>query len=312
MNTRDPIATFGEALLQVARTDPRIVALSADSSSGSGLSELARVFPNRHFEFGIMEQGMIGIAAGLATTGLVPLVAAIAPFVSARVFEMVRNDLGYMRQNVKVVGRCAGLSYSDLGATHQSLDDIAMIRTIPGFTVVSPGDPIDIANATLAIASHHGPAYMKIGKQPLPILARDDTRFELGRATVMRNGNDVTLIGTGAVLCRAIEAANVLDRRGIHACVLNMHTIKPLDEEAVLKAARETGTVVTVEEHYVAGGLGGAVAELLTRELPTRLLRIGIDDRFANNGPYEELLRSYGLHGDQIANSVMNFLKRGS
>ncbi len=305
----DPIATFGEALLEVAEENPDVVALSADSSSGSGLKFIAQRFPNRHFEFGIMEQGVIGYAAGLATTGKIPFVAAIAPFVTARPFEMVRNDLGYMRQNVKLVGRSAGITYSDLGATHQSLDDIAIVRTIPGFTVVNPGDPEDIAQATHAIAQHRGPVYMKIGKYPMPYLHGADYRFELGKAALLRQGSDVTLIGTGTVLCRAVEAAELLARKGIEARVLDMHTIKPLDTEAVLAAASETGRIVTVEEHYIAGGLGGAVAEFMAENLPTPMKRIGINDCFASNGPYEDLIGLYGLLGPQIAESVEGFLQ---
>lgn len=305
---KDPIATFGKALLEVAEENPDVVVLSADSSSGSGLKWVAQRYPERHFEFGIMEQGVIGYASGFATTGKIPFVAAIAPFVTARPFEMVRNDLGYMRQNVKVVGRSSGLTYSDLGATHQSLDDIAIIRTIPGFTVVNPGDPIDIQQATHAISRHHGPVYMKIGRQPMPVLHGEQYRFELGKAALLRSGSDITIIGTGTVLSRAVEAADILEQKGIDARVLDMHTIKPLDTDAILSAARETGRIVTVEEGYTAGGLGGAVAEYLGETLPTRILRIGVDDTFASNGPYEELLGLYGLLGPQIAQSVQSFL----
>jgi transketolase len=306
---KPPIKTFGEALLEVGMKNPNVVAISADSSSGSGLGPFKERFPERHLEFGIMEQGVIGYAAGLATTGKVPFVAAIAPFVTARPFEMFRNDLGYMRQNVKVVGRCAGLTYSTLGATHQSLDDVAIIRTIPGVVILNPGDPVEIRKATHAMAEHIGPVYMKIGSPDMPVLHGEDYRFEIGKGIEMKPGNDVTLIGTGTVLQRAFEAAGILAKNGIHARLIDIHTIKPLDREIVLKAARETGRIVTVEEHYLCGGLGGAVAELLAREHPTPVKMIGVDDQYASNGPYEELLGLYGLLASQIAETVKAFLR---
>jgi len=307
--SKPPIKTFGEALLEVGMENPNVVAISADSSSGSGLGPFKERFPERHLEFGIMEQGVIGYAAGLATTGKVPFVAAIAPFVTARPFEMFRNDLGYMRQNVKVVGRCAGLTYSTLGATHQSLDDVAIIRTIPGVVILNPGDPVEIKKATHAMAAHIGPVYMKIGSPDMPILHGEDYHFEIGKGVEMKPGSDITLIGTGTVLQRAFEAAEILAKKGIHARLIDIHTIKPLDREIVLKAARETGRIVTVEEHYLCGGLGGAVAELLAREHPTPVKMIGVDDQYASNGPYEELLGLYGLLAPQIAETVKAFLR---
>jgi len=304
----DPRQTFGEALLEAGKRHDNIVAISTDSSQGSGLTPFRENFPERHIEFGIMEQGAIGFASGLATTGKIPFIAAIAPFVTARPFEMFRNDLGYMRQNVKVVGRCAGLTYSDLGATHQSLDDIAIIRTIPGVTVVCPGDPKEIVGATLAIAEHEGPVYMKIGSPKMPVLFNEDYEFELDRGVLMQDGSDVTIIGTGTVLSKAAEAVDILEKQGIHARLINIHTIKPLDKEIIVRAAKETGKIVTVEEHYLKGGLGSSVAELLALEHPAPMRMIGVDDQFASNGPYEELLGLYGLQSDQIAETVTAFL----
>lgn len=306
---KDPRKTFGEALLAAAQDNPKIVALSADSSSGSGMTPFKEKFPDRHFEFGIMEQGIMGFAAGLATTGKIPFFAAIAPFVTARPFEMFRNDVGYMRQNVKVVGRSAGLTYSDLGATHQSLDDIAIIRTIPGVTVINPGDPVDIVKAVHAAAAHVGPVYIKIGSPKMPVLMQADYPFQIGKGVVMQEGGDVTLIATGTLLSKAAAAAKVLKGKGIQARLINMHTIKPLDKELVLKAARETGKIVTIEEGYLAGGLGGSIAELLAAELPTPMKMIGVDDRYADTGPYEALLSQLGLQGEQIAETVVNFLR---
>lgn len=309
---KDPRAEFGQALAAQGALNDQIVVLSADSSSGSGLTPFKEQFPERHFEFGIMEQGIMGFSSGLATTGKIPFFVAIAPFVTARPFEMFRNDLGYMRQNVKVVGRCAGMTYSDLGPTHQSLDDIAITRTIPGVTVVNPGDPVEIHKAVKAIAEYQGPVYMKIGGPKMPVLFDEDHPFQLGRGVTMREGSDLTLIGTGTVLSKAVAAAELLEQKGISVRLINIHTIKPLDTDLVVKAARETGRIVTVEEHYLNGGLGSAIAELLARECPTPMKMIGVDDRFAGNGPYEELLAQHGLQSDQIAEIAEQFLGDGS
>jgi transketolase len=307
---KPPIKVFGEALVEAGTRNPNVVALSADSSSGSGLGPFKEKFPDRHLEFGIMEQGIIGYASGLATAGKIPFVAAIAPFVTSRPFEMFRNDLGYMRQNVKVVGRCAGFTYSAFGPTHQSLEDLAIIRTIPGVVVLNPGDPVSITKATLAAAQHEGPVYLRIGSQDMPVLHPENLDFKIGRGVEMTDGNDGTIIGTGTVLQRAQEAVEILAKQGIKVRLIDLHTIKPLDREIVLRAARETGKIVTVEEHYTFGGLGGAVAELLATEHPTPMKILGVDDRFAPNGPYDEVLGAFGLQGHQIAETVRDFLKR--
>ncbi|MGQ9614854.1 MAG: transketolase family protein [Spirochaetota bacterium] len=306
----DPRIVFGEALLKAGEENKNIVAISADSSKGSGLGPFKERFPHRHFEFGIMEQGVIGFAAGLATTGKIPFVAAIAPFVTARPFEMFRNDLGYMRQNVKVIGRCAGMTYSDLGATHQSLDDVAIIRTIPGVTVISPGDPVEIKKAVHAIAKHVGPVYMRIGRSKLPVLFSEDHDFQIGKGVLMKNGNDVTIVASGTALPNAFEASKILEKDGIDARLINIHTIKPLDRQIILRAARETKRIVTVEENYLIGGLGSSIAELLSIECPTPMKMIGVDDQFADTGPYEELLGLYGLQAEQIANTVKAFISQ--
>jgi transketolase len=308
---KDPRKTFGEALLALAERRPEIVALSADSSSGSGMSPFKKKFPDRHLEFGIMEQGVIGFAAGLATTGKIPFVAAIAPFMTSRPFEMVRNDVGYMRQNVKVVGRSAGLTYSDLGPTHQSIDDVALLRTIPGMVVLVPGDPVELVKAVEAAAEHVGPVYLRVGSPPIPVLyeSEDDCPFQIGRGILMMDGKDVTLIGTGTALPRAFAAAETLRAEGVGVRLLSMPTIKPLDRELVCKAARETGRIVTVEEHYVTGGLGGAIAELLAQEHPTPMRMVGVRDRFPPSGPYDDVLRDNGLQPDQIAAVVREFLR---
>ena len=306
---KDPRKTFGEAVVEAAEINPDIVVLSADSSSGSGMGDFRKKFPDRHFEFGIMEQGVTGFASGLATTGKIPVFAAIAPFVTARNFEMFRNDLGYMNQNVKIVGRSAGLTYDQLGSTHHSIDDVAIIRTIPGVTVINPGDPVTIKKAVHAMIKHVGPCYMKIGSPAMPVLYEENVDFTLGKGIVIKEGHDVALIGTGTVLSKAVAASKLLEEAGVSVRLIDMHTIKPLDRDLVLSAARDIGKIVTVEEHFVTGGLGSAIAELCSQEYPVQIKMIGIGDNFASNGPYEELLRKYGFQPDQIRDTVIEFLK---
>jgi transketolase len=305
---KDPRKTFGEAVIEAAKNNPNVVVLSADSSSGSGLAAFPSLFPERHFEFGIMEQGVIGYASGLATTGKIPVFAAIAPFVTARPFEMFRNDLGYMNQNVKVVGRCAGLTYDQLGSTHHSIDDIALIRTIPGVTVINPGDPVTIKKAVHAMIEHRGPCYMKIGNPKMPVLYPEDVDFRLGKGIIIKEGRDVALIGTGTVLSKAFAAARLLEDSGVSVRLIDIHTIKPLDRDLILSTAREIGKIVTVEEHFIAGGLGSAIAEICSQEYPVKMKMIGIGDYYASNGPYEELIGKYGLQPDQIFETTMKFL----
>jgi transketolase len=307
---KDPRKTFGEAVVEAAEVNDKVIVLSADSSSGSGLSDFNKKFPERHFEFGIMEQGIMGIASGLATTGKIPVFAAIAPFVTARPFEMFRNDLGYMNQNVKVVGRCVGLTYDQLGSTHHSIDDVAIIRTIPGVTILNPGDPVTIKKAVHAMIEHVGPCYLKIGSPKMPEIYPEDVEFEIGKGIVLKEGTDVALIGTGTVLSKAVAAAELLEEAGISVRLIDMHTVKPIDRELVLSAAREIGKIVTVEEHFVAGGLGSVIAELCSEEHPVKMKMIGIGDFYASNGPYEELLGKYGLQPEQIKETVIQFLNQ--
>jgi transketolase len=306
---KDPRKTFGEAVMEAAEKNPDIVVLSADSSSGSGLADFPGKFPERHFEFGIMEQGVTGFASGLATTGKIPVFAAIAPFVTARSFEMFKNDLGYMNQNVKIVGRCCGLTYDQLGATHHSIDDVALIRTIPGVTIINPGDPVTIKKAVHAMINHTGPCYLKIGNPKMPVIYPEDVDFKLGKGIVIRDGHDVALIATGTVLSKAYTAAELLEKEGVSVRLIDLHTLKPVDRDLVLSAAKETGRIVTVEEHFIAGGLGSIIAEICSQEYPVKMKMIGIGDNWASNGPYEELLRQHGLQPDQIKDTVIRFLK---
>lgn len=305
---RDPRKAFGEAVSVLAEADPQIVILSADSGKSSGFGGFAKAHPERYFELGIMEQGVVGVAAGMATAGKIPVFCAIAPFTTARPFEMVRNDVGYMRQNVKIVGRNSGVSYSDLGATHHSLEDFALMRMIPGMTVIAPQDPTEIEQAAAAMIEHHGPVYLRIGNDPIPELQLPGS-FVLGQARLAREGSDVTIVSTGSLTRAALEAADVLAGEGISAEVLGLPTVWPIDEAAVLASAVKTGRVVTLEEHYVIGGLGTIVQELLSGR-PTPVTKLGIPHSYATSGPYLELLAHYGLDAAGIATRVQDEARR--
>jgi transketolase len=290
----DPRKTFGAAVTLEAETDERVVVLSADSGGSSGLGAFRQRFPARYLEFGIEEQGVTGVASGLATTGKVPVFCAIAPFVTCRNFEQFRNDLGYMNQNVKIVGRNGGFTYSDLGSTHHSLEDYALMRMIPGVTVLAPQDAGEIRGAVHAMLQHTGPVYMRIGSGPVPQLFPDDD-FVIGTGRHVREGSDVTVISTGYTSVAVIEAVDALIAEGLSIDLLCLGTVTPLDDELVLGSARRTSHVITVEEHYPRGGLGGAVAELLSGTFPVTVDRVAVPHVYVPSGPYVEILRSYGL-----------------
>ncbi|MDR1134097.1 MAG: transketolase family protein [Synergistaceae bacterium] len=304
----DPRKIFGAAVCEEAAKNPNIVAMSADSGGSSGLSGFKKDFPERYFEFGIMEQGVVGIASGLAATGRVPVFCAIAPFVTARPFEMFRNDVGYMRQNVKIVGRNCGISYSDLGSTHHSLEDFAIVRMIPGVAVMAPQDPEEIKSAVRAMLRHTGPVYMRIGNEPIPELFEPGP-FVIGKGRVLREGGDVTIISTGSLTGAAMEAARLLADEKIDARLVGMPTVWPIDRELVIDCARKTGRIVTLEEHYVIGGLGTIIQETASEECPIPVKKLGIPHTYATSGPYRELLAYYGLDPAGIAKSVREFAK---
>lgn len=303
----DPRKEFGKAVTEIAASNPDIVVLSADSGKSSGFGDFIKRFPDRYYECGIMEQAVIGVSSGLATTGKIPVFCAIAPFVTARPFEMFRNDIGYMKQNVKVVGRNCGITYSDLGATHHSLEDIAITRMIPGIVVLAPQDPGEIRAAVKAMIEHEGPVYMRIGNPEIPVLF-EDREFVIGKGRVIREGTDVTMIATGSTTRSAIEAADNLAKKNISVRLIGMPTVMPIDQELVIESAKITKGVITVEEHYQDGGLGTIVSEVLSSNYPTRVKRIGIPKVFASSGPYEELLAYYGLDAQGIESKTIGFL----
>jgi len=305
----DPRKEFGRAVTALADDNERIVVLSADSGKSSGFGEFATAHPDRYFEFGIMEQGVTGIASGMASTGLIPVFAAIAPFVTSRNYEMFRNDLGYMRQNAKIVGRNGGFTYSDLGATHHSLEDYAIIRMIPGVVVFAPSDPGELRSCVAAMIEHDGPTYTRIGAQPLPDLF-DEEPVVIGKGRHLREGSDVTVITTGYITTETVAAVDLLTERGIGVDLIGMPTPSHLDAELICASAARTGAVVTVEEHYVTGGLGGAVAELLAQEQPTRMRLVGVPHAYAPSGPYDGLLEYAGLDAAGIVRQVTEFVSR--
>lgn len=311
MGTRelyDPRKTFGAAVTKLAGENENIIVLSADSGKSSGFAEFMEKYPDRYIECGIMEQGVVGIAAGLATTGKIPVFCAIAPFVTARPYEMVRNDVGYMRQNVKIVGRNCGLTYSDLGSTHQSLDDFGLMSLIPGMTVLAPQDPIEIEEAVKSMLIHKGPVYMRIGNPKIPVLFERKS-FEIGKGRILTEGSDVTIISTGSATKDALEAVDILKEKGIHAELIGMPTVYPIDEELVRKSAQKTGAVVTVEEHYVHGGLGSFTADALCEMDCIRQKRLGVPMEYGKTcGDYRALVAYYHLDGSGIAKSVEDFL----
>lgn len=303
----DPRAAFGAAVTEIARRDERIVVLSADSGKSSGFASFMTEFPERYVECGIAEQGATGTAAGLATTGLIPVFCAIAPFVTCRNFEQVRNDIGYMNQNVKIVGRNGGFTYSDLGATHHSLEDFALMRMIPGMVVLAPQDFGEIRGAVQAMIDHSGPVYMRIGAGKVPHLF-EENGFEIGKGRHLRTGSDVTVISTGYVTPTVIEAVKQLEIQGVDVDLIGLGTVVPLDEELILASAARTTRVVTVEEHYNRGGLFGQVAELMALNGGAGVRPIAVGHEYVHSGPYQDLLAHSGLDVAGIVAGVMQAL----
>ena len=304
--------SYGNALAELGKKYGDLVVLDADLAGATKTPVFQKAFPDRHIDCGIAEANMMGIAAGLAAAGKVPFASTFAMFAAGRAFEQVRNSIGYPHLNVKIGATHAGISVGEDGATHQCNEDIALMRTIPGMTVVSPSDDVEARAAVEAAYLHKGPVYLRFGRLAVPVINdRPDYRFELGKGIVLREGKDVAIIATGLCVSASLEAAEILAAVGIEAKVINIHTIKPLDEELVVQAARETGRVVTVEEHSIIGGLGSAVCDALSEKLPTRVKKLGIRDVFGESGPAAELLKKYRLDGESIAADVKAFVTEG-
>lgn len=301
---------YGEALVKLGAQNPDVVVLDADLSKSTKTAGFAKAYPDRFFQMGIAEQDMMATAAGLAGAGKVPFASTFAVFAAGRAFDQVRNSIAYPHLNVKVGATHAGITVGEDGGSHQSIEDIALMRVLPGMTVIVPSDGPEAEQAVMAAAAHEGPVYLRFGREAVPIIHGDDYHFVIGQAEVVCPGTDVAVIACGIMVQAAIEAADALRSEGIAARVVNMATIKPLDGEAVLRAARETGAVVTAEEHSVIGGLGSAVAEFLAVNHPVPMEMVGVQDRFGQSGKPEELLREYGLTPENIAAAARKVLQR--
>lgn len=301
--------SYGNALAELGKRYENLVVLDADLAGATKTGVFQKAFPERHIDCGIAECNMMGIAAGLSTTGKVPFASTFAMFASGRAYEQVRNSIGYPHLNVKIGATHAGISVGEDGATHQCNEDLALMRTIPGMVVLNPSDDIEARAAVEAAYLHEGPVYLRFGRLPVPVINdKPDYKFEIGKGIVLRDGKDVSIIATGLCVSESLAAAELLAKDGIDAQVINIHTIKPLDEELVVAAAQKTGKVVTVEEHSVIGGLGGAVAEVLGEKMPTKMLRIGIQDTFGESGAAVQLIEKYGLSAKGIYQSVKAFV----
>ena len=305
--TRD---SYGEELVKLGAEHEDIVVLDADLAEATRSGEFQKVYPDRFIDCGIAEENMMGVAAGLAAAGKVPFASSFAMFAVGRAYEQIRNSIGYPHLNVKIGASHAGISVGEDGATHQCIEDIALMRMIPGMVVINPSDYIEARAAVRAAYEYEGPVYMRFGRLAVPILNdRPDYKFELGKGVVLREGKDLTIFATGLPVYNCLEAAERLAAEdGIDAQVINIHTIKPIDEELIVAAAEKTGKIVTVEEHSVIGGLGSAVCDVLPEKAPTRVMKIGINDTFGESGPALELLKKYGLDTDGIYEKIKTFI----
>ncbi len=303
--------SYGNSLKELAAEYENLVVLDADLAAATKTGIFKKAYPERHINCGIAEANMMSIAAGLAAAGMIPFASSFAMFAAGRAFEQVRNSIGYPHLNVKIGATHAGISVGEDGATHQCNEDIALMRTIPGMVVINPSDDIEARAAVRAAVEHDGPVYLRFGRLAVPVINdRPDYKFELGKGVTLKDGNDVTIIASGLTVNSAMEASEMLEKDGIHARVINIHTIKPLDEEIVIKAAKETGKIVTVEEHSIIGGLGSAVCECLSENYPVKVLRIGIKDAFGESGPALQLLHAYKLDGEGVYGTVKEWLNK--
>jgi len=306
---KEPIrAGFGRGLKAVGEANDQIVALCADLTDSTKMSDFKAAFPERFIEIGVAEQNLVTVASGLARAGKIPFTSSYAAFSPGRNWEQIRTTIALNDQPVKIIGSHAGVSVGPDGATHQMLEDIALMRVLPNMIVIAPGDSIEAEKATRAIAENGKPSYMRLAREKTPIFSTDESPFEVGKAYVLREGHDITLLGTGTMTYQLLVAAKVLESKGVQAEVVHVPTIKPLDEKVILDSVRKTGRALTAEEAQMAGGFGGAVAELLGTSLPTPLMRIGMQDRFGESGDPDELIKHFGLDGPSIADQAKQFI----
>lgn len=305
--TRD---SYGNALVELGKEHEDLIVMDADLAGATKTDKFKKAFPERFLDCGIAEANMTGIAAGLSTCGKVPFISSFAMFAAGRAYEQVRNTIGYPHLNVKIGATHAGISVGEDGATHQCLEDLALMREIPGMVVINPCDDVEARAAVKAAYEHVGPAYLRFGRLAIPVINDEASyNFQIGKGVVLKEGSDVTVFATGLEVTEALEAAKLLEADGISAEIINIHTIKPLDEELVAASAAKTGKVVTVEEHSIVGGLGSAVCECLCENIPVKVLRIGINDVFGESGPALELIKKYGLDAESIYKKVKAFVK---
>lgn len=300
---------YGKALVELGEKNDKVVVLDADLAAATKTGMFKKAFPDRFFDAGIAECNMIGVAAGLATTGYTVFASSFAMFAAGRAFEQIRNTIGYPHINVKIGATHAGISVGEDGASHQCCEDIALMRTIPGMVIINPADDVEARAAVLAMADYDGPAYLRFGRLAVPRINPLDYEFKLGKGVQLCDGKDVTIIATGLMVGEALAAKEALANEGISARVINMHTIKPLDKEIVAAAARETGAIVTAEEHNIIGGLGSAVAEAVCEVCPVPVMRVGVEDKFGASGPAVEMLKIYGLTADHIVEKAKEAVK---
>ncbi len=302
---------YGKALAQLGAEHDNLVVLDADLAGATKTGVFQKAFPDRHFDCGIAEADMMCVAAGLATTGYVPFASSFAMFAAGRAFEQVRNSIGYPHLNVKIGATHGGLSVGEDGASHQCCEDYALMRSIPGMVVMSPADTVEAEAMVRAAYEHEGPVYMRFGRSAVPVFHGEDFRFEIGKGEVIQEGTDVAILANGLMVYEAMEAAKELEAQGIHPMVINMATVKPLDEALVLEAAQKCGKIITCEEHSVIGGLGEAVCAFLSENRPTPVKRVGVQDVFGQSGPAGQVLAHYGLCAANIARVAREFVAQG-
>jgi transketolase len=307
---KDTRSGFGAGLLEVGKKNDKVVALCADLIGSLKMDAFIKEFPERFFQIGIAEANMMGIAAGLTIGGKIPYTGTFANFSTGRVYDQIRQSIAYSDKNVKICASHAGLTLGEDGATHQILEDIGMMKMLPGMVVINPCDYNQTKAATIAIADHHGPVYLRFGRPTVPVFTDPDQKFEIGKAWMVNEGTDVSIFATGHLVWKAIEAGEKLAEEGIKVEIINIHTIKPLDEEAVLKSVAKTGCVVTAEEHNCYGGLGDSIAQVLTRNNPVPQEYVAVDDSFGESGTPDQLMKKYGLDTEDIINAVKRVMKR--
>lgn len=310
LGKKDTRSGFGEGLLEVGKQNKDVVALCADLTGSLKMNAFEDEFPERFFQVGIAEANMMGIAAGMTVGGKIPYTGTFANFSTGRVYDQIRQSIAYSQKNVKICASHAGLTLGEDGATHQILEDIGMMKMLPNMTVIVPADFNQTKQATIEISKHEGPVYLRFGRPSVPIFVKPDAKFQIGKADKIFNGTDVTIIACGHLVWKSIEAARILKEKGISAEVINMHTIKPLDEKAVLDSVAKTGCVVTAEEHMINGGLGDSVAQVLSRHMPSPQEYVGVNDKFGESGKPEELMTKYGIDTPNIVEAAQKAIQR--